>query len=215
MTDVFDEINDDLRREKLGKFWKENGPWIIGGAVGAVLLTAALGFWREWEYRRDTAATAKLTHLVTAADMPKLEIFAKEGNKNHAMLARFAAASSYLERNEKDKAVALYDTIAKTSGIDRTWRDLARVLSISQRLDTGSPADLEKELAGLSDDKGTWRYTARELEALLAIKQGQVQRAVDILSKLAADPLTPTEARARAFTLRELYMANGKGGQKS
>ncbi len=46
MTEIFDEISDDLRSEKLNQFWKENGAWIIGGALGAVLLTGSLTLWR-------------------------------------------------------------------------------------------------------------------------------------------------------------------------
>ncbi|MCE9508530.1 MAG: tetratricopeptide repeat protein [Alphaproteobacteria bacterium] len=207
MTDVFDEISDDLRREKLNQFWKENGSWIIGGAVIAVLLTGALSFWRQWEYRRNTAATSELVRLVTASDLPTLESFAKTGSKNHAMLARFMAAGAHLEHNEKDQAIALYNDIAETSGIDKTYRDLARVLSIGQRIDKDDPEKLQRELSALSDDKGVWRYTALELEALLSARQGRMQDAVDVLTKITADPLAPADARTRAFTLRELYMA--------
>ena len=213
MTDVFDEINDDLRREKLHQFWKENGAWIIGGAIMAVLFTGALSLWRQWEYRRDAEATTELTRLVAASDLPPLESFARTASKNHAMLAGFLAAAAHLEHGEKDQAVALYNDIAATSGLDRTWRDLAKVLSIGQRLDHDDPGKLQKELSALSGDNGAWRYTALELEALLAARQGRMQNAIEALTKVASDPLAPADARTRAFTLRELYMAE-KGDQR-
>jgi hypothetical protein len=213
MTDVFDEIADDLRREKLNQFWKENGSWIIGGVVAAVLLTAGLSFWRQWEYRRNTAATAELVRLVTAADLPQLENFARTGDKNHAMIAKFVAAATHLEHGEKDQATALYDSIAATSGLDKTWRELAQLLSIGQRLDGDDPEKLKQELSALSSDKSAWRYTALEFSALLDARQGDRQAAIDALTKITADPLAPTDARTRAFTLRELYIA-GKGEKK-
>jgi hypothetical protein len=213
MTDVFDEIADDLRREKLNQFWKENGSWIIGGVIMAVLLTAALSFWRHWEYQRNTAATTELTRLASVSDLPQLESFAKTGSKNHAMIARFVAAGVHLERGEKDQAVALYNEIAATSGIDKTWRGLAQALSIGQRLDRDDPEKLQKEISALSGDEGAWRYTALEFSALLAARQGNMQAAADALTKITADPLAPADARTRAFTLRELYIA-GKGGPK-
>ena len=210
MSDVFDEVNDDLRREKLNQFWKENGNWIIGGAIAAIVLTAALTFWRQWEYRHNTVATAELTRLATASDLSKLESFAKIGGKNHAMIAKFIAAGTHAARGEKDQAVALYDEIGKTFALDKTWRDLARVLSIGQRLDSDDPEKLKKELDGLSDDKSAWRYTAREFEALIATRQGHMQEAVDALTKITGDPQAPDDARTRASTLRELYMADIK-----
>jgi hypothetical protein len=214
MTDVFDELSDDLRREKLNQFWKENGNWIIGGALGAVLLTGTLTFWRHWEHQRNMEATATLSRLVETADMAKLEGFAATSSKNHAMMARFLAADTYLARNEKDKARALYDDIAATSGLDRLWRDLARLHSISLRLDKDPAELLEKQLADLSGDKSVWRYTAREMEALLAARQGKMQQAAELLAAIAADADAPEDARQRAFSLRELYVADAKGETK-
>lgn len=208
MSDVFNEIEDDIRNEKLQQFWKENGAWIIGGAILAVILTGALTFWRHWEYDRNTAATSELTRIVSTGDLKQLEKFGEDGDKNHAMVARFVAAGMHLQRGEKDQAIKLYNEIADTSRTDKTWRSLAKILSISQRLDTESPEKLEKELSSLARDKDPWRYTARELQALLAAKQNHLQEAVDILTTVTADPQAPADARARAFTLRDLYMAD-------
>jgi hypothetical protein len=215
MTDVFDEINDDLRREKLNQFWKENGSWIIGGALGAVLLTGAMTAWRTWEYSRDAAATTQLARLTDAADWSKVESFAASSDKNHAMMARFMAADAYLEKHQTDKAIALYNDIAATSGLDKTWRDLARIHSLSLRLDKDPPEALAKELAALSGSKDVWRYTALEMQALLAARQGHMQDAANILASITADPQAPEDMRQRAFSLRELYIADAKASQKS
>lgn len=215
MPDVFDEISEDLRHEKLKLFWKENGSWIIGAAIGAVLLTAVLTVWRQWEYRRNTAATAELTRVVASADLPQLKSFAEAGPENHAMMARFAAASLHLERGEKDQAIALYDAIAGTSGIDRTWRDLAGIFSIGQRLDKGDPEKLKKELAAIAGGKSPWRINALELQALLAARTGQAQQAAEILIGIAADSGVPDDARTRALALRALYLAEASSAPAS
>ena len=214
MTEIFDEISDDLRQQKLNQFWKENGSWIVGGAMGAVVLTAGLTFWREYEFKRDTKETTQLIRLQKAADMPKLESFAAATDKNHAMMARFGLADTYLAKKETDKALAVYNAIATTSGLDKTWRDLARLHSLSLRLDKDSPEALAKELAALSGDDGVWRYSAREMEALLAVRQGQLQRAADILAGITADPQAPEGMRQRAFSLRQLYIADAKASHK-
>lgn len=215
MTDAFDEIQDDLRQQKLNQFWKENGAWIIGGALGAVILTAALTTYRHWEEHRNTVATTELTNVISAGDVAKLEDFAGKGDKKHAMMARFLAADTYLARKENDKALALYNDIAKTSGIGRTWSDLARLHSISLRLDKDDAAALGKELAPLTAEKNPWRHSARELQGLLAARQGHMQEAADIMGRLAADPLAPDDLRQRAMSLRAVYAADAKNNQKS
>lgn len=208
MSDVFDEINDDLRHAELKKFWKENGSWIIGSAVAAVLLTAVLSFWRQWEYSHDASATTELTRIVAAGDAAQLEDFSKGGRKNQAMIAAFAAAGMHLERGEKEKAVAIYNSIGGTFGLDKTWRDLAKILSITQRLDQDDPEKLKKEIRALTGENSSWRYTAREMEALLAARQNNMKEAVEALTKIISDPSAPADVRTRAFTLRELYAAD-------
>ena len=41
MTDLFREVEEDLRREQFSKLWEKYGAWVIGLAVGIVVLTAA------------------------------------------------------------------------------------------------------------------------------------------------------------------------------
>lgn len=215
MTDVFEEINDDLRRQKLNQFWKENGSWIIGGAIGAVLLTGILTIYRQWEQSRDTTSTAELMRVISAGDMAKLEGFAATSDKNHAMMARFLAAAAHVDKKEYDKAIALYDAIAQTSGLEGSWRDLARIRSISLRLDKDKPEALMKEIEPLTGAKNVWRHSAMELQALLAAREGQMQKAADIMSAIAADPLAPDDARQRALGLHALYAADAKNNSKS
>jgi hypothetical protein len=207
MSDVFDEIADDLRREKLNLFWKENGSWIIGGVVLAILMTGALSFWRDFEFKRNAAATAELTRVATMNDAGALEYFAQSAPADQAMLARFMSAGSYAQKGEKDKALAMYNAIVETRGVDKAYRNLAKLYAVSLRADGGDAVTLRAELAPLVSDKSPWRYTALELDALLALRAGDRGTAVENLTKITADPLAPADARARAFTLRWLYVA--------
>ncbi len=215
MADIFDEISEDLRREKLSQFWKENGAWIIGGAIGAIVLTAFLSFMRQRDLAENTKATTELALIVDSTNTQKLAQFADTTDKNHAMMARFIVAGNDVENGLKDKAIALYKQIADTSGISATWRDLARIRSISLRLNSAPAAELTAELAPLVKDGDVWRYTAREMQALLEARQGHMQRAADMMAAIAADPNAPDDERQRAFSLHALYAADAKNNRKS
>ncbi len=215
MADIFDEISEDMRQEKLAQFWKENGSWIIGGVIGAIMLTAIMSYVRQRNYTQNTKATTQLVMIAASTNTQQLEQFADKTDKNHAMMARFIAANNYVQNNQNDKAIALYEKIAGTSGLGQVWRDLARVHSISLRLNTAPPAELAAELAPLVQDDDVWRYTARELQALLEARQGHMQKAADLMSAIAADPNAPADERHRAFSLHELYIADAKANRKS
>ncbi len=88
--------------------------------------------------------------------------------------------------------------MSKDGGIDELYAGLAGLYYVLNRIDTGDPAALAERLAPLSDAESPWRFSAREFSALLAIRQGDPDKAVEIYTQLADDAQTPTGARARA-----------------
>jgi hypothetical protein len=214
MSELIDEVNDDLRRKELEKFWKENGAWIVGCMVLAVVFTAVMSWWREHTYQRNMHETAQMIQVIKNADVDKMMAFAASTDKDHAVVARFAAAAVYAKRDESDKAISIYADIANTTGVDATYRDLARLLSVGQRLTAGDPAALHKDLSELTKPGATWRFSALELEALLYARENKMKEAADDLAEIAGDSSAPQDLRMRASTLREFYVGSTPDASK-
>ena len=66
--DVMRQIQDDMREERLKAFWIENRAWIVGGIILAIVMTAALSYWRQHTLNRDAQATYELFNAMDAAD---------------------------------------------------------------------------------------------------------------------------------------------------
>lgn len=205
MADILDEISDDLRQQQLKEFWRENGNWIIGGAILAVFMTGAITLWRGHQETVNERETAALFVALNSGTVESLEKYAVDTGSDHAMVARFLAASLELQRNEKEKAAKIYDEIAGMRGVENTYKDLARLLAANQRLETAKPEDLHKTLEDLSDKKDAWRFSAMELNALLYSREGKMKEASDILAQITASSEAPEDVRTRAMTLRSLY----------
>ncbi|TAL30323.1 MAG: tetratricopeptide repeat protein [Alphaproteobacteria bacterium] len=211
MSDIMEEISEDLRRQQLEQFWKENGAWIIGGVFLAVVFTAGLTWWRAHTFERNLRETAQLIEIINESDVEKLSSFADRTDKDHAVIARLAAAAVYAKRQQPEKAVAIYTSIQNTTGVDRTYRELARLLSVGQRLETGDPAALHKDLKELTGKGDTWRFSALELEALLYARERKLKEAAASLAEIIADSSAPQDVRMRASTLREFYVGAAEG----
>ena len=52
MGDIFQEVDEEVRRDRFNKFWKEYGAYVIAAAVALVLGTAASVGWREYNAQR-------------------------------------------------------------------------------------------------------------------------------------------------------------------
>jgi len=208
MSDFMKEIEDDLRQQKLEEFWKENRAWIIGGIILAIASTAGITWYRSWSYQQNITQTASLLQIQDADDANKLTTYADASDKNHATVARLLAAGLHAKNGESARAVEIYDQIANSFGVDSALRDLAHVLSLGQRLNKDDPAKLHKEISPLTAEGSAFRFTALEMDALVYAREGKLKEAADKLEIISAAPNAPDDARTRAMTLHELYVAS-------
>ncbi len=68
MNELIHEVEESLRQERLQAMWREYGPYVIGGAVLAVLFTALSAGWRSHEYHINTSQTAAVIEALTAPE---------------------------------------------------------------------------------------------------------------------------------------------------
>lgn len=208
MADIFKEIDEELRRERLEQIWHRHGRLIIAMAAAAVVATAAYAGWQKYNQNRVTALSDRYAVAAAAADPEKGDPAAAQAGflalaadgAGYAGLAQLEAAA-LAAKQDPAAAAKLYDALAADAKVSQELRDLAHLLKAMLLVDTGDPTALSAELAPLSADDNPWRFSARELDALLALRAGDQARATDLLTKLSDDATTPGPIRARAAEL--------------
>jgi len=207
MTDIFREVDEALREDRVKAIWSRYGTLIIAGAVAVVAATGAYVGWRSYSQSQAQSQTRALVQAeAQAVADPKNAVaayaaVAADSSADHAALARLLEARADLDAGKRDAAGDLYQQIAGDSGVNPAIRDLARLYSAMARLDDGDPATLAGELAPLAADTSPWRSLARELQGLLALRQGDVAKAHEIFDALSKDPAAPPGVRSRAAQL--------------
>ena len=215
MTDIFHEVDEEVRRERLQKLWERYSIYIIALAV---LIVAGVGAWRGYEWwigKQATVAGAQFEQALTLSEQGKHgeaeQAFAKiaaDAPSGYRVLARFRAAAE-LSQDKPADAVKAYDELAADGSLNQTLKDLGAVRAAMLLVDTAPLAEMEKRLAPLTEPGRTFRASARELLALSAWHNKDVTAARKYLDMMAADAETPAGARARAEVLSAL-IAGGK-----
>jgi hypothetical protein len=217
VTDIFNEVDEEIRRERLTKLWQRYGNYLIALCVLAV---AAVGAWRGYEWwqakqaARAGAAFQQAVELAQAGKSQEAEAaFAKvatDGTAGYRVLARLREAAE-LAPTDRKAAVKAYDQIAADRDVGQVIRDLASVRAAYLLVDTAPYTELQTRLEPLTADDRTFRHTAREILALSAWKAGNMTAAGKWTDMILADPQTPAGTRSRAEVLSELIAASNKG----
>ena len=204
------EIDEDIRREKYAKLWKRYGTYIIAAVVMLVVAVAGYQIWRQRsQTQAEDAATRYNSAVALAPTDPQaagdaLEALVRDGPSGYAMLAAFQQAALLVKDGDVQAARARYQELQRTA-VDALYRDLAVVLDALVALEKEAlPLDadaIRARLRPLTAPASAWRFTARELTAVIDWRSGRTTEARSRLTALAEDPQAPAATRERAQQL--------------
>ena len=204
MSDIFREIDEELRRDNLLKLWSRYGRYIIAIALFALVVAGGFVAWRDHQLSERRAQSTRYAGALTLAREGKeadaVKVFAAIAHEGggYAILAAFEEAALLAKSGDREAAVAAYDRIAAASEFDSDLRGLAVLLSVMQRMPEADAQTTIDRLAPLTASGNPWRPSAIELTALARLKLQDKSGALALFKSLADDPATPQSLRARA-----------------
>lgn len=204
---LFEEIDDELRKDHANKLWQAYGQYVIALCVAIVVGVGGFKGWQHYDLTSRQAAGEQFAAAMTlAADNKTEDSFnalsdlAADGTEGYKVLARFSQARLMAQNNDSNGAAETYRSLAEDSSLDSLYRDMAVILGALVELNVPGTdwAGLEQRLAPLSVDTSPWRFSAREISALIAQKTGANTKARDLFKGLSSDRNSPEGVRARA-----------------
>lgn len=189
---LLQEIDDELKAERLRQWWQRFGSWVVGLCVVAVAITVAYQYQRNQRLAADQQVTSVLISSNDLLDRGQpqqaAEILSKSPGEAGAVrvLAKLKAAQAYRQSGEKAKSDALYQEV--------TAQQEAPVLAAYAALQLGQTEQAVKEGAALQP-------LAQELRAVQLYHSGKTEEARSLLEALRQNPALPLSARNRIAEL--------------
>ncbi|MBL8557251.1 MAG: tetratricopeptide repeat protein [Hyphomonadaceae bacterium] len=203
MTDIFEEVEENVRRDKLQEFGKKYGAFLIAGAVALVMGVGGVGLYRSWHADRSKDASQEFVTLQElaqtdpAAAEPKLAAFAKTAHGGYKALAEMERASVLQAQGDLPGAILAFETAARLSS-DTAVKQSALLRAAYIAAESEPYAALEARVKPLIDGSGAFGYLARELLAIEAFEAGETERARAHFDYLATAFDAPQGVRERA-----------------
>jgi hypothetical protein len=210
VSELFDEVDEDVRRDQLKKLWEQYSIYIVAGAL---LIIASVGGWRGYQYveaRKAAEAGAAFDKAVELSDASKhteaeaaFADLAAKGPSGYRVLARLRMATEVANRDTA-AAAKLFDEITADRSVDVAVQDLARIRAAQLLLETTTYPNMKERLEAAAAPGATFRHTARELLALSAWRANDAAATRQWLDLIANDGETPPSLRSRAEALQAL-----------
>lgn len=213
MADIFREVDEMMKQERLERFWKANKLWIIAFIVLSITGTAGISVYKSWDNSVKEEQTSILLKASENPDFPAgLAEIAKDFRPSLRGIAYLGAAQSEYEKENQASALEFYKLAAQDKAIPAEYRDMA--LLMQTRLDSELSAD--DKLAKLGSISGNnnspWRYHAA-LEAAVVLaheKQDYAAARIELEKITKTNPALPSSFFAKAKNLEQLYALRQK-----
>lgn len=219
MTDFFREVDEEVRRDRVLKFWQKYQNWLIGGAL---LLVIGTGAWRLYENYRISAAESAGARYQAAlralssgnTDEAQTALAGLENDKSqgYAALARFLSAD-LIAAKDPAAGVKAYEALAADPNISSATQAAAQVRAAMIWVDREDPKKFILRFSPYAVTGKPFANTYRELLALAALKGGDYEGAGQWLDQIVVDADAPPGVRNRAQALLGLVRAGKLPGQ--
>ena len=196
MTDIFEEVSAELRRDRMQTAWDKFGRYIIGLAVAIVVITStSIGLSSYWTARDEAASDrydamrATFSDLDSQAQLEALTAFAEAEDNGYGVLARFTAAYLHIDNKNNDAALAVFDALADDGAVPDSMRNYAQLQGAIVALNKGADlSDIEARLENLMDDDSGLLPMARETMALAYMRDDRLLEVRELwLAQIADD----------------------------
>lgn len=221
MTDIFTEVDEGMRQEKLASWWQKWRPFVYGSVavlIGAVAINEF--FVRPQAEAARAARALELENAVKALEEGQYEEAQAafkaivDSKSKLAPLAAHYLAQTQLEGG--GDAAAAADTLAAIGGTEGgPYERMALLKAAYFRADTLTLPELETTLGTLVTEDSALGAMARELVAAKAYATGDIARARTEYNRLKFDAAAPQGVIQRAEIALDAIPVLPEGGAET
>ena len=202
MADIIDEINEEIKQERMKALFAKYGKVVLGFAAAVVGIVVAIqGYGIYQGSVRAKAATAYFNALGESEIGNALADASSDLSGGYQMLAKFVTAAELVSQSNQSEAYDIYAALAGEASLSEVYRHFAAMQAVINAPEDIATDELAALVGPIADKPGPTQGLALELMADLALRDGDVDAAKENLTKISELQDIPNGLRQRAATL--------------
>lgn len=185
------EVTAEVKNDNLKEMWEKNGLYIVLFVV--VALTAAVSFetFKAWKDKRSQTWSDTYAYALNLQNQGRygeslevLDKIQKTGGSIYTDVAKLQTSNILFEQGKNDEAIQILQEIVNDKSVNKKMRDVSAVKLASYKLDTAPREEIDALLQPLIKENGSWTNIAKEMTAMAAIRDGNIDEAKDLYNQI-------------------------------
>ena len=216
MADIFDEVSEELKQDRLIQIWKKNSKYIISFLLVTVISIISYQLFKNWNEKKLEISSQQFFDALEKLENKKYEesfkMFLKsssEENEGYRILSLFGLAETNYKKGNIKEMASNYKNIYEDTNIDLYYRNLSRILSVMK--DNVSTFDQQINiLKPILKSPSKLQLLDAELEVVLYVRFKNINEANIKIKNLLKRPIISLKQRNRLEILNKIYISNAK-----
>ena len=211
MANIFNEVDEDIRKERYQNLWSKYGKSIIGFLVLIVIIFSL----SQYLQSKNISDNKKILDIYFAAlegieknqiDLSNqdLSIVYNEKNKTLAAISGIKLSQEYLNNNQKDKALNFLEDIYNNKSLEPIYRELALYKYIMINFENIEVNNIENMVSSIESSGKVFGSYFQEMIGIKHLTLGNNKKANSIFTNLLSDKNTSFDLRIRLDKLVQI-----------
>ena len=216
MADIFDEVSEELKQDRLIQIWKKFSKYIISFFVITILSILSYQLFLNWSEKKLEASSQQFFTALEKLENKKYEesfnIFLKssnEQNEGYRVMSLFGLAETNYKIGKIREMALNYKNIYEDVNIGLYYRNLSRLLSVMK----DNISSFEQQiniLKPILNSPSKLQLLAAELEVILHIRSDNLNEAKTKLKSLLKRADISFEQKSRLELINKIYYSNAE-----
>lgn len=214
MSDIFEEVDEDVRHDQMVAIAKLWGPYIISIVIAIVLGVSSYVGWNSYsegklqdESHKFEAAMNDVAAGNFNAAAKSFDALAKSSTSGYALVANLRTATNKLKTGDFEGAVDIWDSVSQQVSDNVLLASLAKLNAAVLLIDLGRNDEARVRLEAISAEDNAFHFTAKELLAFMDYDEGNLGAALAAYQEMAFAQNIPPGVQKRAKEMLELVEA--------
>ena len=208
--EIISEIEEDLQKERLRKYWSLYGKYISSVIILVIVIIGGWQFYNFWENKKNNDASNDFLNILSISNNDINEAINKINGlsdlpNGYKFLLKFKKASLLNKNGNNPEAQLIWKELYSDKYIDPDYKDIAIISSLMNDYDQ---PELIAKLDDIIKNNINFSNLSKELKASILYDNGKRQESKDLFIELLNSPGINQRSRERISNILKIFRNN-------